>query len=211
MVRPAQTAEFELDATNNRETEHRERILSAARSVFLEGPADQRTMDAVAQAAGMSKKTIYREFKSQLELLTALMEQTITDLPRPPAPTRASDLEQELTDVIVQLLSHLASAQSFNLMRMLMHEARRYPQLVRRSEKLSYPLRIVADWLDHDIVRARYEVGDAMESAGMLMGMLSHDSATRLLNECSEPISQEDLARRAERAVRIFMRGVELR
>ena len=51
----------------------RERILAAARKIFLDGPPEHATMDAVAQQAGMSKKTIYREFKSQVELLGALL------------------------------------------------------------------------------------------------------------------------------------------
>ncbi|OYW24495.1 MAG: hypothetical protein B7Z44_20425, partial [Caulobacter sp. 12-67-6] len=51
----------------------RERILAAARKIFLDGPPEQATMDAVAHQAGMSKKTIYREFKSQVELLAALL------------------------------------------------------------------------------------------------------------------------------------------
>ena len=37
------------------------------------------TMDAVAQQAGMSKKTIYREFKSQVELLGALLIESVAD------------------------------------------------------------------------------------------------------------------------------------
>ncbi len=36
----------------------RERILAAARKIFLDGPPEQATMDAVAHQAGMSKKTI---------------------------------------------------------------------------------------------------------------------------------------------------------
>ena len=50
----------------------RERILAAARMIFLDGTPEHATMDAVAQQAGMSKKTIYCQFKSQVELLAPL-------------------------------------------------------------------------------------------------------------------------------------------
>ena len=64
----------------------RERILAAARKIFLDGPPEHATMDAVAQQAGMSKKTIYREFKSQLELLGALLAENVADMGQFPPP-----------------------------------------------------------------------------------------------------------------------------
>jgi AcrR family transcriptional regulator len=47
-------------------------------------------MDAVAHQAGMSKKTIYRQFKSQVELLAALLIENVADMGSftPPWPGR---------------------------------------------------------------------------------------------------------------------------
>jgi len=66
----------------------RERILAAARKIFLDGLPEHATMDAVAQQAGMSKKTIYREFKSQVELLGALLLENVADMGPSPAATQ---------------------------------------------------------------------------------------------------------------------------
>src|SRR5215470_19838843 len=74
----------------------RERILAAARKIFLDGPPEHATMDAVAQQAGMSKKTIYREFKSQLELLGALLAENVADMGAFPPPKPSDDIELEL-------------------------------------------------------------------------------------------------------------------
>src|ERR1041385_2986376 len=87
----------------------RERILAAARKIFLDGPPEHATMDAVAQQAGMSKKTIYREFKSQLELLGALLAENVADMGQFPPPKPGDDIELELYGMLVRMVTHFTS------------------------------------------------------------------------------------------------------
>ena len=81
----------------------RERILAAARKLFLDGLPEHATMDAVAQQAGMSKKTIYREFKSQVELLGALLIENVADMGDFPGPKPGDDVEIELYGMLVRM------------------------------------------------------------------------------------------------------------
>src|SRR6218665_3857070 len=104
----------------------RERILAAARKIFLDGQPEHATMDAVAQQAGMSKKTIYREFKSQVELLGALLLENVADMGAFPPPQPDEDIELELYGVLVRMVTHFTSPRSMALARLMISEVRRY-------------------------------------------------------------------------------------
>jgi TetR/AcrR family transcriptional regulator, mexJK operon transcriptional repressor len=190
-------------------TSQRERILAAARSVFLEGPPEQATMDAVAQRAGMSKKTIYREFKSQLELLAALMAEQVSDLGEVTLPTARSNIEQELYALIVRIMSSITSAHSMALVRLIISEIRRYPELMNHQKPRNHPSMMIADWLAAPAVQARYLIEDPCEAAAMLMGMVMQDSGFKLLVTDTGGLPIHLIEGRTRRAVAIFLRGVK--
>ncbi len=186
----------------------RDRILAAARKVFLDGSAESATMDALAQQAGMSKKTIYREFKSQFELLAALGAETVGEMSEITIPTADSDLELELYSLLTRLVTHLLSPRTLALARLIIREVRRYPELMPEERKKDYPSLIVARWLSSSIVRERYQVDRPEEAATMLMGMVIQDTAFKLLLSDKAVLPQHLIEQRARRAVTIFLRGV---
>ncbi|MEZ6031303.1 MAG: TetR/AcrR family transcriptional regulator [Hyphomonadaceae bacterium] len=186
----------------------RERILSAARKIFLDGPPEQATMDAVAQQAGMSKKTIYREFKSQVELLGALLIENVADLGAFPPPRPDDDIELELYGTLVRMVTHFTSPRSMALARLIISEIRRYPELVNASKPKGFPREILADWLASPVVRAKYQIDDPSDAAAMLFGMVMQDAGFKLLFATGEAMPQHTIEMRARRAVSIFLRGV---
>ncbi|MDZ4760218.1 MAG: TetR/AcrR family transcriptional regulator [Alphaproteobacteria bacterium] len=188
-------------------TSPRERILAAARKIFLDGPPELATMDAVAQQAGMSKKTIYREFKSQLDLLAALLADNVADMGEFPPPSSKADIELELYGVVMRLVTHMTSARSIALFRLLISEVRRYPELMKHGKPKGFPRHVIADWLSSPTVRARYQIEDAEEAAAMLLGMVIQDSAFKLVL-ADLPMPRHTLELRARKAVAIFLRGV---
>jgi AcrR family transcriptional regulator len=190
----------------------RERILVAARRIFLDGPPENATMDAVAQAAGMSKKTIYRAFKSQFELLTTLLAEVAADFPESPPPTDASDLEAELRDMLVRLVTYVTSSRSAALFRLIVSEVRRYPELIVHRPRNSYTVEIIARWLSAPAVRARCEIDDAYAAASMLLGMVMQDAGLKLLLPAvaaAEPLTPQEIERRAQTAARVFLKGLQ--
>lgn len=185
----------------------RDRILSAARSVFLDGPPEQATMDAVAQAAGMSKKTIYREFRSQFELLACLLDDKVSDLSALARPETTDDLPDQLITLLMRFASHMTSPRSIALIRLMVAEARRYPELASRSPSRGRAAPIVADWLSSPAVRDKYDIDDPMEAAAMLVGMVTQDAAVRLLIRGEDPLPGEVIETRVRKAVSIFLKG----
>lgn len=187
----------------------RERILSAARKIFLDGPPEHATMDAVAQEAGMSKKTIYREFKSQLELLGALLAESVADMGIFPAPGPRDDIELELYGMVMRLVTHMTAPRSMALMRLIITEVRRYPELMQQhSRPKGFPRQVIAEWLASPSVRSKYQIEDADEAAGMLLGMVVSDAMFKLMVSTAPAMPQHQLEQRARRAVAIFLRGV---
>lgn len=187
----------------------RERILAAARKIFLDGPPEQATMDAVAQQAGMSKKTIYREFKSQVELLAALLLENVADMGAFPAPTPNDDIELELYGMLVRMVTHFTSPRSMALARLIISEVRRYPELMNASKPKGFPREILAHWLASPVVRAKYQIDDPDDASAMLFGMVMQDSGFKLLVTNNEVMPQHLIETRARRAVSIFLRGVK--
>ncbi len=187
----------------------RERILSAARKIFLDGPPEQATMDAVAHQAGMSKKTIYREFKSQVELLGALLFENVADMGAFPPPQPGDDIELELFGVLARMVTHFTSPRSMALARLIISEVRRYPELMSASKPKGFPREILADWLGSPAVRAKYQIDDPDDAAAMLFGMVMQDSGFKLLVTNNSTMPQHVIEARARRAVTIFLRGVK--
>jgi AcrR family transcriptional regulator len=185
----------------------RDRILAAARKVFLDGPPELATMDALAQEAGMSKKTIYREFKSQFDLLATLACENV-ELAHAPPPSARSDIELELYNLLCGLVGQMMAPRSMALLRLIISEVRRYPELVLQPRPKGSPPELIARWLDSPVVRARYAIGDADEAAGMLLGMVLQDTAFKALLAGVEAFPRHVIEQRARQAVAIFLRGV---
>jgi AcrR family transcriptional regulator len=185
----------------------RERILSAARRVFLDGPAEQATMDAVAQAAGMSKKTIYREFRSQFDLLAQLLEENVAELDAFERPREGDDLPAALLGLLMRFVTYMTSPRSMALIRLMVRETRRYPDLAMRHPARGRAVPIIADWLRSPVVGREYQIDDPTEAAAMLVGMVTQDAAIRLLIRGEDPLPVEVIHARARRAVTIFLKG----
>lgn len=58
----------------------RARIVAAAERLFIEHGFSRVTMDEIASALGMSKKTLYRHFQSKEELCSAAVDALFTEL-----------------------------------------------------------------------------------------------------------------------------------
>lgn len=186
----------------------RERILAAARKIFLDGLPEHATMDAVAHQAGMSKKTIYREFKSQVELLAALLLENVADMGAFPPPQPGDDIELELYGMLVRMVTHFTSPRSMALARLIVSEVRRYPELMNASKPKGFPRELLANWLASPVVRAKYQIDDPDDAAAMLFGMVMQDSGFRLMVDSNATMPAHQIETRARRAVAIFLKGV---
>ena len=119
--RPPKELEGEVD----------ERILTAARKIFLERGFEGTSVDEIALAARAGKPTIYARFGDKGALFTAVVKRDIlcrlTEF-KAKAPSGAT-IEERLTSAAITLLHWGFDSDRIGLMRLPIAEARRFPDL----------------------------------------------------------------------------------
>jgi AcrR family transcriptional regulator len=108
-----------------------ERILDAARKVFLERGFEGASIEEIAAAARSGKPTIYARFAGKDALFTAVVMQSVAaNVERLKAytPTGAT-IEQRLESVAVTVLEWILLSDSIGLLRVAIAEAPRFPDL----------------------------------------------------------------------------------
>lgn len=84
-----------------RSTEAHEKVLNAALELFAERGIETTSMDAIAQASGVSKATIYNHWKDKEALLLEAMLM-IHGLDREPEDVDSGDVQRDLTTVLTR-------------------------------------------------------------------------------------------------------------
>lgn len=187
----------------------RREIARVAEQVFLRSGFAATTMSAVAAEAGASKETLYRHFGSKEELFAevvsnraqVLREKLDADFDRPHA------MADVLRDLGTRLLTHMNGTEALCLMRMVIAEVPRDPEIGRifftqGPERTQLRL---AEYLEAARQRGEFH-GDAVLAASIfLAGVLGLTHLVRLtLHDTPAPGEAED-ARRVDEVVAMFL------
>lgn len=106
-------------------------IIKAARKTFLSRGFDGASMDQIALAAGVSKRTVYNRFRSKEELFGATIEETCRNL----VPVNVDDIEASLPpaefirELSRQFLEGVLQPEAVSLRRIAAFEAGRTPAI----------------------------------------------------------------------------------
>lgn len=112
--------------TDAERAQRREDILDAAVRLFLAGGFEQVTLDDVVAEAHVTKRTIYAYFGDRTEIFLAAVERLRDRTLTPPAP------DEGLVDLAARIVFTLHSDDAVGLHRLMIAEARRFPDLARR-------------------------------------------------------------------------------
>jgi AcrR family transcriptional regulator len=110
-----------------------ERILAAARSMFLERGLAGASIDEIARLARAGKPTIYARYPTKEALFTAVVMRNGDDVRarfEATAPTGAT-IEERLANMGMNILERLLDSDAINFMRLSAFEASRFPDLAR--------------------------------------------------------------------------------
>ncbi len=188
------------------EAERRETLLSAAEHVFLSKGYVSTTMADIAQAAGMSKKTIYQVFDSKKDLFDALMMDRLTVLKMP-----AEDADRPpaiiLRAVLLDISRIVLAPKQIALTRLILAEIASTPEVgdVMKTRCVQVET-MMQNWLALQISRGVFDIADIPSAAAMLFGIAFGDFHWHLLLQLGEAPSDAALVARIERAVAVFMR-----
>ena len=115
----------------NREGEVEERILNAARAVFLERGLGGASIDEIARVARAAKATIYGRYATKEALFAAVGMQSAARNATEAANFKPASgtLQEQLAGLGMSILERLLSKESMDFMRLAVGEARRVPEL----------------------------------------------------------------------------------
>lgn len=157
--------------TASERRERRQRILTEALPVFLAHGYQRTTIEQLARAAGVTKRTIYTDYGDKAGLFTAMVRQLAYDI------NYEITGEDDLTSLATRIVYRVYSDELVGLHRMVIGESGRFPELARMFYEVADQHHISA-LREHLVAERGQEAGDR---ASMLFSQLLGDSHRRRL------------------------------
>jgi TetR/AcrR family transcriptional repressor of mexJK operon len=168
-----------------RDSAKTEAILTAATRLFMERGLDATSMDAIAEAAGVSKATIYARFAVKEDLLRAAIQAKCSeflDAPTLETPSRRS-VRLGLATMSRRFLELLVDADAVAMLRLIMQEGERHPHLrLLFFESAILPTfhRFVS-YLEAEVSRGHLAIADIPAATWRLLGMVKGQDQIRAM------------------------------
>jgi AcrR family transcriptional regulator len=194
------------------EAARRQALLDAAEKLFMEQGFGASSMEAIAKAAGISKKTIYCFFETKEELFEAVMKDHID---RAPLPAFNEDIPDaaSLEQAMVQNLTEAASIRlvpfAMNLFRLTIAEAPRFPEIAQAfyREAPKKHVELLAKWLKSQVDHGLLALDNPEEAALFLSAvMITEPLRTAALGITALP-SHEAIEAKAKSLAKLFLSG----
>jgi AcrR family transcriptional regulator len=196
---------------NPEDSEKRHLIMKMAIKMFMKQGYSLVTMDAIAEAVPVSKRTLYNHFKDKKALFTAVMESRcgalFTTIEK--ALQDVTDPEHTLTEFGMMLLDMLLQPDSINIYRTAITEAFHFPELGELFYE-SGPKRscdILSRYMQtlHD--RKFLHITNPTLAASVFLGMLKNNVQMRYMLSLKKRMSMAERKEVVEYVVRVFFYG----
>jgi AcrR family transcriptional regulator len=198
--RPTQAEAEELD----------HKLRQAAVATFVKQGYDGTTMDAIAQAAGITRRTLYARYPDKravfLDVIPwALTQRTAHD----PVPQREDgDLASALITVARGALARALDPETLGLTRIAMNESARFPEFALSAQSMTWSARHreVMDLLRRFQEAGTIQIDDFEVSAGQFLAMI--ELVPQRLADFGIYRTPEEGERHLHHAVELFLRGI---
>ncbi|HYE37970.1 TetR/AcrR family transcriptional regulator [Methylocaldum sp.] len=189
----------------------RQAILDAAKHAFLAHGYSGASMEAIAEAAPVSKPTLYNHFHGKQELFAAVIagqcEAFLRTLSR--AQTELRDPAAGLKAIAGAFVDLIYAREALDLYRLIIAEQQSFPELgelVYRSGPEPVLKRLSA-YLNELDRRSALRIPDVNTSSRLLLGMLQGDEHLRCLLGLQPGLSEAEKERLIDSAVSLFLKG----
>ncbi|MFI8207482.1 TetR/AcrR family transcriptional regulator [Streptomyces sp. NPDC085937] len=186
----------------------REAIITAATELFLDRGYDGTSLARIAEAAGVSKSTLFKQFPTKAALFEAIVSESWQrDADDAVARPRTGDLRSGLTAIGHRYADLVGRPGMAALFRIVIAELPRFPELGRMQfqlGKLPY-FTSVQHYLEAEHEAGNAEVPDAESAANQFLGMIANYVLwpRMLLTDWNPPAS--DVHNAVEEAVRTML------
>lgn len=190
-------------------------IKSVALNLFLDHGYDAVTMEAVAEAADITKRTLYARYGDKSELFVAALLKSKGEWAShniDASVEKQASLEEKLITVADALLKHVLDPEVIKMARMATAQAGQFPEEIKRSYNIALSPRIgsVATILKHhkSEIEAAY-IKDVEMTAELFLGLVT--GITERLAGFGTIRSAKFERRKVRIAVRLFIEGIRKR
>ncbi len=154
----------------------REAIVEAAERLFLERGFGSVTMDELAGAAGVARRTLYNQFASKEEIFREMLLKVSRQLETafPPGIETRGDVEDVLRLIARMILGLHKNPEYLGFLRMVVADSRQFPWIAEEFAAVMEPQadRLVR-YLAHVTAMGLLECRNPMLAAHQFMGMLN--------------------------------------
>ncbi|MFH1675557.1 MAG: TetR/AcrR family transcriptional regulator [bacterium] len=158
-------------------------IADAAIRIFSRKGFDNSTMDEIADAAGVSKGTVYLYYKSKEDLLVSSIEtrlkkirgQILSILQNSPVinPLPGSEVKKTLAEMLDGMISIISDSESRQMIRLLLSERGKSERLRKMHSSVTVSiLKAIAEFLNHAKKSGAIECENPDKIAKALYGMV---------------------------------------
>lgn len=191
-------------------TQLRAMLREAAVATFLEYGYDGATMEAIARAAGITKRTLYARYPDKRAVFLDVIPWALsrqTEHPPSPEPD-GDDLRGALTAIGRGALARALDPDTVRLHRIVMNESSRFPEFAISAQTMGWSgrQRQVMDLLRHYTAAGTIRVDDIEVAAGHFLAMVEVLPAR--LADFGVFRSRKEQERHLRHAVNLFLRGV---
>lgn len=192
------------------------RLLEAATRLFMENGYDGTSMDAVADAAGVGKPTLYHRYKDKRDLFEAVLTARIDEWLSPlaevaekqQAGVHSGDLQDALNELSRAMLRQALKPGAAALHRVIAAQKAQFPKLARYAYKQGWLRAVdaVASILRVFKERERLFIPDEKLAAELFLNLIIGPSSRAALYGVE--LDAEGLEHRRTAAISIFLRGI---
>ena len=192
------------------------RLLEVATQLFMERGFDGTSIDAVAEAAGISKPTVYARYHDKRDLFAAVLRKRIRDSLAPlsaAAEAQATEakpksIKTTLHELSRHMIAYTLAPEAGACQRILSAQAVQFPELAKLANEEGWlrTVRGVASILRQSAARGHIKVDDPELAADMFLNLvLGHPKRLSLYSIATDPETEE---RYRKAAVDFFLNGI---
>lgn len=190
------------------------RLRDAALECFVVGGFDGATMEGIAAAAGLTKKTVYARFPDKRSLFDAVVLDALSRMPWTGEPIElpVDDLESSLKQFARTVVARLIEPRAVALRRLATIQAQSFPEFAAAAPHLgTYTdgLQVLVGLLDHHVRSGTVDVDDLDATAELFLAMVA--GGATILADLGLQLPPAERERRIDSAVTLFLDGVRPR
>jgi TetR/AcrR family transcriptional regulator, mexJK operon transcriptional repressor len=191
-----------------------ERLIAIAASMFMERGFEGTSIDAVAEAAGVGKATLYARYKDKGELFAAVLQRKIDRwlvLYGADDDTATGSVEDVLLVRARRTVAAALTPEAVAINRIVMAQSARFPNLAKLVHEQGWQRSnaAVAGLLDRFAKAGQIEVEDTTVAADLFLSLvIGRQTRMAMLGIETDP---EQIDQRVQAAVKLFLNGVRPR